>query len=44
MELRSLVSLAAGIAAGPITRPFYDPGGEFGVSDPDGYVLMVAHT
>jgi catechol 2,3-dioxygenase-like lactoylglutathione lyase family enzyme len=36
--------LAAGVEAGPIQRPFYAPGGEFRVTDPDGYVLMVTHT
>ena len=34
----------AGIAAGPIQHPFYNPRGEFRVADPDGYVLMIAHT
>ena len=34
----------AGIAAGPIAYPFYNPRGEFRLEDPDGYVLMVAHT
>jgi len=32
------------IDAGPIARPFYAPEGEFRVTDPDGYVLMVTHT
>ena len=32
----------AGIDAGPITRPFYNPGGEFEIRDPDGYVIWVA--
>ena len=36
--------LAAGIEAGPITSPFYSPRGEFRVADPDGYVVIVAHT
>ena len=35
---------AAGQAVGPITTPFYAPKGEFRVSDPDGYVLMLTHT
>lgn len=35
---------AAGVEAGPVTYPFYNPRGEFRVTDPDGYVLMVAHT
>jgi catechol 2,3-dioxygenase-like lactoylglutathione lyase family enzyme len=34
----------AGIAAGSIRYPFYCPRGEFRVTDPDGYVLMIAHT
>lgn len=34
----------AGVACGPITHPFYSPGGEFRVEDPDGYVLMISHT
>ena len=34
----------AGVKAGPITRPFYAPRGEFRVTDPDGYALMVTHT
>jgi catechol 2,3-dioxygenase-like lactoylglutathione lyase family enzyme len=36
--------LEAGLEAGPIAHPFYAPGGEFRVTDPDGYVLMVTHT
>jgi catechol 2,3-dioxygenase-like lactoylglutathione lyase family enzyme len=36
--------LASGVAAGEITYPFYNPRGEFRVTDPDGYVLMVTHT
>lgn len=36
--------IEAGVKAGPIQRPFYNPRGEFQVTDPDGYVLMVAHT
>ena len=34
----------AGIACGPISYPFYCPRGEFRVTDPDGYALMLAHT
>jgi uncharacterized glyoxalase superfamily protein PhnB len=34
----------AGIAVGAIEYPFYAPRGEFRVTDPDGYVLMVTHT
>ena len=33
-----------GVSAGPLRYPFYCPRGEFRVTDPDGYVLMVAHT
>ncbi|MBV9931356.1 MAG: VOC family protein [Alphaproteobacteria bacterium] len=33
---------AAGMAPGPIATPFYNPGGEFRLVDPDGYVLYVA--
>jgi hypothetical protein len=55
MELGSLVYcddvpafrsalLAAGVEAGPISQPFYNPRGEFRVTDPDGYVLMITHT
>jgi hypothetical protein len=36
--------LDAGIEAGAITYPFYSPRGEFRVTDPDGYALIVAHT
>jgi catechol 2,3-dioxygenase-like lactoylglutathione lyase family enzyme len=36
--------LAKGVPTGPVTRPFYNPRGEFRVTDPDGYVLMVTHT
>ena len=35
---------SAGVAVGRIEYPFYAPRGEFRVSDPDGYVLMVTHT
>jgi uncharacterized glyoxalase superfamily protein PhnB len=34
----------AGVEAGPVQHPFYAPRGEFRVTDPDGYVLMVSHT
>jgi catechol 2,3-dioxygenase-like lactoylglutathione lyase family enzyme len=34
----------SGLGPGPIATPFYNPGGEFRVVDPDGYVVMVAHT
>ena len=33
---------AAGLEVGPITKPFYNPGGKFEISDPDGYVIWVA--
>lgn len=36
--------VAAGIDAGPISCPFYNPKGEFCITDPDGYIVMVAHT
>lgn len=35
---------AAGISCGEVGRPFWAPRGEFRVTDPDGYVLMVSHT
>ena len=31
-----------GLEAGPITAPFYNPGGEFELKDPDGYSIWVA--
>jgi len=34
---------AKGIAVGEIKKPFYAPQGEFRVTDPDGYVLMLTH-
>jgi catechol 2,3-dioxygenase-like lactoylglutathione lyase family enzyme len=34
----------AGISVGPIEYPFYAPRGEFRVTDPDGYSLMITHT
>jgi hypothetical protein len=36
--------IEAGIDARPIGYPFYAPRGEFQVTDPDGYVLMISHT
>ena len=33
----------SGLAVGPITMPFYNPRGEFRLSDPDGYVIFIAH-
>ena len=35
---------AASVECGPVQFPFYAPGGEFEVRDPDGYSLMVTHT
>jgi catechol 2,3-dioxygenase-like lactoylglutathione lyase family enzyme len=34
---------AAGLGPGPVSRPFYNPEGEFRLVDPDGYVVLVAH-
>lgn len=34
--------VALGHAVGQIQYPFYMPGGEFRLEDPDGYVLMLA--
>lgn len=36
--------IEAGVDAGPVQHAFYAPRGEFRVTDPDGYVLMVTHT
>jgi hypothetical protein len=36
--------LAAGVEAGDVSYPFYAPRGEFRVTDPDGYALMITHT
>ncbi|MCU1245586.1 MAG: hypothetical protein JWN02_1496 [Acidobacteria bacterium] len=33
-----------GVACGPIEYPFYAERGEFRLTDPDGYVLMITHT
>jgi catechol 2,3-dioxygenase-like lactoylglutathione lyase family enzyme len=33
-----------GLDVGEISRPFYNPGGEFHVHDPDGYAIFVAHS
>lgn len=33
---------AAGLSPGEIGKPFYNPGGEFRLIDPDGYVIYVA--
>jgi len=35
---------AKGLAVGPIEKPFYAPRGEFRLTDPDGYALMLTHT
>ncbi len=35
---------AQGVEVGEIQYPFYAPRGEFRVTDPDGFVLMVTHT
>lgn len=35
--------LAAGLRPGALATPFYAPQGEFQLSDPDGYVLMISH-
>jgi hypothetical protein len=34
----------AGVETGPIEYPFWAPRGEFRLTDPDGYVLMITHT
>lgn len=34
---------ARGLDVGTIERPFYNPGGEFHVHDPDGYAVFIAH-
>jgi catechol 2,3-dioxygenase-like lactoylglutathione lyase family enzyme len=34
----------AGVEVGEIQYPFYCPRGEFRVTDPDGFALLVAHT
>jgi catechol 2,3-dioxygenase-like lactoylglutathione lyase family enzyme len=36
--------LKAGVECGGVTYPFYAPQGEFRVTDPDGYALMITHT
>ena len=45
-DLKSLrtMLLAKGIPAGEISYPEYLPDGEFRVSDPDGYTLMIAQS
>lgn len=34
---------ARGVDPGDIEYPFYNPGGEFHIHDPDGYAIFVAH-
>lgn len=34
----------AGLNPGEIATPFYAPGGEFELIDPDGYIVMITHT
>ncbi len=34
---------ARGLDVGTIEYPFYNPGGEFHVHDPDGYAVFIAH-
>lgn len=34
---------ARGVDVGDVDYPFYNPGGEFHVHDPDGYAVFVAH-
>jgi hypothetical protein len=36
--------VAGGLEAGEIKYPFYAPRGEFALTDPDGYALMITHT
>jgi catechol 2,3-dioxygenase-like lactoylglutathione lyase family enzyme len=33
---------AAGIEVGDIATPFFNPGGEFRITDPDGYTIFIA--
>jgi catechol 2,3-dioxygenase-like lactoylglutathione lyase family enzyme len=33
-----------GVPVGDIQYPFFAPRGEFRITDPDGYVLMITHT
>jgi hypothetical protein len=42
VAFRSML-LETGVEAGPISYPFYAPRGEFRVTDPDGYCLMITH-
>ena len=35
---------AAGAAPGAMAYPFYCPKGEFRLTDPDGYIVMLTHT
>ena len=45
-DLKSLRAelLARGVQAGEIAYPDYLPNGEFRVTDPDGYTLMIAQS
>ncbi|MBS1808206.1 MAG: VOC family protein [Acidobacteria bacterium] len=36
--------VAAGLQPGPIENPPYAPHGEFRLTDPDGFTLMIMHT
>jgi catechol 2,3-dioxygenase-like lactoylglutathione lyase family enzyme len=36
--------MQSGVECGEVSHPFYNPKGEFRVTDPDGYVLMITHT
>jgi hypothetical protein len=36
--------LESGVDAGPVQHPFWAPRGEFRVTDPDGYALLISHT
>ena len=42
-EFRSEL-LGRGVEVGEIQYPFYSPRGEFRITDPDGFTLMVSHT
>ena len=36
--------IQTGVEPGPIQKPFWAPRGEFRITDPDGYTIMVTHT
>jgi catechol 2,3-dioxygenase-like lactoylglutathione lyase family enzyme len=42
VEILRSALVQGGLDVGPIARPFYNPGGEFRLADPDGYVVYVA--